>query len=64
MQTREPAVCVFCGHPIRPDQSAAGRAPMAAHATCADAALASDDHWEAIDAAGADEEPVASPAER
>jgi hypothetical protein len=40
--------CVFCGQPIRPEQEAAGRPPMAAHASCADAALVDDAHWDAI----------------
>jgi hypothetical protein len=40
--------CVFCGRAIEPGEEVAGRAPMAAHASCADAALADDRHWDAI----------------
>ncbi len=47
--------CVFCGLPIQPGDSVAGREPMAAHAACADAALADDSHWDAISAAGGEE---------
>lgn len=43
--------CVFCGQPIQPDQPTAGRPPMAAHATCADAALTDDAHWDRVAAA-------------
>jgi hypothetical protein len=46
--------CVFCGKPIAPDQPMVGRGPMAAHAACADAALADDAHWDAISAGAAD----------
>lgn len=48
MPSAELPSCVFCGQPIDPGQEAAGRAPMAAHASCADAALADDAHWDAI----------------
>ena len=56
--------CVFCGQPIQPDQPTAGRPPMAAHATCADAALADDGHWDAVAAASpldAEDEPSDPP---
>jgi len=56
MPAAELPACVFCGEPIEPGEEAAGRAPMAAHAACADAALADDAHWEAIDAAGTEGE--------
>jgi hypothetical protein len=56
MPAAELPACVFCGEPIDPGEEAAGRAPMAAHAACADAALADDAHWEAIDAAGTEGE--------
>ena len=46
----ELAQCVFCGRPIGSDEDTTGRPPMAAHAACADAALASDRHWDAINA--------------
>jgi hypothetical protein len=49
------ATCVFCGKAIGPDEPASGRPPMAAHAACADAALADDRHWDAV--AGADPAP-------
>ena len=52
--------CVFCGRPIEAGEEAAGRPPMAAHASCADAALADDQHWEAI--ADGTPEPSESPA--
>jgi hypothetical protein len=42
------ATCVFCGKAIGPDEPASGRPPMAAHAACADAALADDRHWDAV----------------
>lgn len=42
------SACVFCGEPIEPDQPSVARPPMAAHAACADAALADDAHWDAI----------------
>jgi hypothetical protein len=45
---RDPAACVFCGRPIAGDEPVAGRPPMAAHAACADAALADDRHWDAV----------------
>ena len=48
MPAAELPACVFCGQPIGPDQEAAGRPPMAAHVSCADAALADDTHWDAI----------------
>jgi hypothetical protein len=50
MPAAELPACVFCGGPIGPGEEAAGRAPMAAHAACADAALADDEHWDAISA--------------
>jgi hypothetical protein len=43
--------CVFCGKPIGDGELAAGRPPMAAHAACADAALADDAHWDRVAAA-------------
>jgi hypothetical protein len=67
MPAAELPACVFCGEPIDPGEEAAGRAPMAAHAACADAALADDAHWEAIDAAGTEgesHEPDAPPSGR
>jgi hypothetical protein len=42
------ARCVFCGSVIGPDEPSSGRPPMAAHAACADAALADDRHWDAV----------------
>jgi hypothetical protein len=54
MPAAELPACVFCGEPIGPGEEAAGRAPMAAHAACADAALADDAHWEAISAGSPD----------
>ena len=48
MPAAELPACVFCGQPIGPGQETAGRPPMAAHASCADAALADDAHWDAI----------------
>ncbi|MEO8510701.1 MAG: hypothetical protein ABI534_05610 [Chloroflexota bacterium] len=45
--------CVFCGDPIGADAERTGRGAMAAHAACADRALADDAHWDAI--AGASE---------
>ena len=45
--------CVFCGNPIEADAERTGRGAMAAHAACADRALADDAHWDAI--AGASE---------
>lgn len=56
MSTSTPATCVFCGRVIAPDEAASGRPPAAAHASCADAALADDRHWDAI--ARASGEPV------
>jgi hypothetical protein len=49
------ATCVFCGAAIGPDEPTSGRPPMAAHAACADAALADDRHWDAV--AGASPQP-------
>lgn len=46
--------CVFCGRPIEPGEERSGRPPHAAHAACADAALASDAHWDAIASASGD----------
>jgi hypothetical protein len=51
--------CVFCERPITPDAPSVGRPPIAAHAACADAALADDRHWDEI-ATGAPE-PEESP---
>lgn len=51
-----PDTCVFCGRPIEPGAERTGRAPHAAHAACADAALASDAHWDAIASASGDTE--------
>lgn len=56
MPAAELPACVFCGEPIGPGEETAGRAPMAAHATCADAALADDAHWDAVNAASPGEE--------
>lgn len=56
MPAAELPACVFCGEPIGPGEETAGRAPMAAHATCADAALADDAHWDAVSEAGSSEE--------
>jgi hypothetical protein len=55
------ATCVFCGRAIDPDEPTSGRPPMAAHAACADAALADDRHWDAVAGASpsADETPDA-----
>ena len=66
MPAAELPACVFCGQPIGPGEETAGRAPMAAHAACADAALADDAHWEQISAAGGenDQEPAVRPATR
>ena len=50
MPVAELPACVFCGQPITAGEETAGRAPMAAHATCADAALADDAHWDAVSA--------------
>lgn len=57
--------CVFCGNPIGPDAERTGRGEAAAHASCADHALADDAHWDAIaDASGVDEAPDAAPRAR
>jgi len=57
-----PIECVFCGRPIGPEEEAAGRGSIAAHASCADAALADDAHWDAISEATDDaDEPGAGP---
>lgn len=56
MPVAEPPACVFCGEPIDPGEESAGRAPMAAHAACADAALADDEHWEAVSRASSGED--------
>lgn len=61
-----PAVtCVFCGAPIAPDEEMSGRPPHAAHARCADAALADDRHWDAVAAAtaGGSGDPADQPAD-
>ena len=53
--------CVFCDRPILSGEATSGRPPMAAHAACADAALADDRHWDAIAERGSapgDEEPA------
>jgi hypothetical protein len=55
MQRSASATCVFCGRAIGPDEPTSGRPPMAAHAACADAALADDRHWDAV--AGASPQP-------
>lgn len=48
--------CVFCGQPIGPDDERTGRGATAAHAACADRALADDAHWDEIaEASGADD---------
>jgi hypothetical protein len=59
--TADAPLCVFCGLPIRPGEAVAGREPMAAHATCADAALADDSHWDAISAAGGEANDTSEP---
>lgn len=46
--------CVFCGKPIEAGDERAGRPPMAAHAACADAALADDIHWDEVAARSGD----------
>lgn len=56
MPLAELPACVFCGRPIAAGEETAGRAPMAAHAACADAALADDEHWDAISAESPDED--------
>jgi hypothetical protein len=48
------STCVFCERPITADAPSVGRPPIAAHAACADAALADDRHWDEI-ATGAPE---------
>lgn len=48
--------CVFCGQPITETDATVGRPPHAAHAACADAALADDAHWDAVAAASGVEE--------
>ncbi len=60
MPAAELPACVFCGQPIGPGEATAGRAPMAAHAACADAALADDAHWEEISAGSAEGGDVAT----
>jgi hypothetical protein len=55
MQRSAGATCVFCGRAIGADEPSSGRPPMAAHAACADAALADDRHWDAV--AGASPQP-------
>ena len=54
--------CVFCGNAIETDAERTGRGAMAAHAACADRALADDAHWDAL--AGASEVEEEEPAER
>ncbi len=56
--------CVFCGEPIADADPTVGRAPQAAHATCADAALADDAHWDAVAAASGVQEDTAEPETR
>jgi hypothetical protein len=51
-----PAACVFCAQPIGSGEEVTGRPPHAAHARCADAALADDRHWDAVAAASGDVE--------
>jgi hypothetical protein len=51
-----PATCVFCGAPIEAGEEMSGRPPHAAHARCADAALADDRHWDAVAAATGDDQ--------
>jgi hypothetical protein len=55
--------CVFCGRPIGADEPSSGRPPMAAHAACADAALADDHHWDAVARATPEPELDDEPAE-
>ncbi len=45
---RETGACAFCGRPILPGDEASGRGDAAAHAACADRALADDRYWDAI----------------
>ena len=40
--------CVFCGEALGEGTPIVGRPPHAAHAACADAALADDAHWDAV----------------
>lgn len=57
--------CVFCGNPIEADEERAGRGAAAAHAACADRALADDAHWDAIaEASGVEDEREAAPRAR
>ena len=57
--------CVFCGQPIGPDDERTGRGATAAHAACADRALADDAHWDEIaEASGADDASPAGPSPR
>ncbi|HEX6139819.1 MAG TPA: hypothetical protein VF013_05050 [Candidatus Limnocylindria bacterium] len=55
MRTPSEPTCVFCGRPIDPDEPSTGRGEIAAHAACADAALADEGHWEAIAAANGEQ---------
>ena len=52
-------ICTFCGRPIRPGAVSVGRGETAAHAACADAALADESRWERI-AGGHGEPPSTS----
>lgn len=52
-------ICTFCGRPIEPGQARVGRGETAAHAACADAALADEGRWERI-AGGLGEPPSAA----
>lgn len=62
MPVAELPACVFCGQPIAAGEETAGRAPMVAHAACADAALADDAHWDAVSAGTqAEDETAAEP---
>jgi hypothetical protein len=57
--------CVFCGQPIGADEERTGRGATAAHASCADRALADDAHWDAIAlASGAGDDATERPASR
>ena len=50
--------CVFCDRPIGPDESRVGRGEAAAHAACADAALADERGWDRIAEALGDDAPA------
>ncbi len=55
-------VCTFCGRPIGPGEPGVGRGETAAHAACADAALADEGTWERIAGGLGDSEPPAEAA--